>query len=130
MKVQANTKKATKTIIKSIGEELQTALHGKTINEALKLGIIDDLGNDDGEFIFDHEDENISQQYAIVQGYGVIVSEGLTENLGDTDIFDCQFVKGISTVEGAGHGKPFFRLGMPQGLRLGASVKKLEVEPA
>lgn len=123
------TTTAKAVIVKAIPDALKAQLDGKTVNEAVEDGTITSLGNDKGEFIFDHADTNVSAQYAMVNGYGVIVSEGLTDNLDDTDVFDCQFTSGISTVPGDGFGKPWFRLGRPQGLNLGAAAKNLELLP-
>jgi hypothetical protein len=133
MKVGQNTQLATKgtTGPKTMPPALKKILNELTINEAIAAGHVTALGDDDGNFVFEHADENIDKKYAIVNGYAVGVSKNLAEALEDSDdiIGDLRFIAGVSTIEGDGFGKEFFTLGLPAGIRLGASVKKLSLEP-
>lgn len=131
MKVQKLASKSNGAGPKNMPADLRGKLNGLTINEAIERGIIDDLGDANGQFVFDHADEDIDAKYALVQGYAVRVSSTLAENLDETSdaIGDLQFTKGISNIEGEGFGKEYFRLGMPQGIRLGTAVVTLPVEP-
>lgn len=119
-------------VIKAMPNDLKDKLNGLTINEAIERGFITDLGNEAGEFMFEHADANIDATYAVVNGYGVPCSKGLADAIDSTDdiMGDLVFQKGISNIEGDGFGKEWFRLGMPQGIRLGDSVKSLALEPA
>lgn len=115
---------------KTMPADLRDKLNGLTINEALERGIINDLGDDKGQFVFDHADSAVDASYAVVQGYAVRCSDGLKAGVDGIDdvIGDLRFSKGISTVAGDGFGKEWFRLGMPAGIRLGASIKSLAEE--
>lgn len=131
MKVKQLATKGT-TSPKTLSAELREKLNGLSINEALAAGHIDDLGDENGQFIFAHADKDIDASYAIVQGAAVRVSKTLAENLDETTdvIGDLVFTKGISNVDGEGYGKEYFRLGMPKGIRLGEALTSLAVEPA
>ena len=116
-------------VLRHISADLQDKLNGLTINEALEKGIIDDLGDENGQFIFSRED--IDAHYAIIQGQAVWVSEGLAAKLDESDeiLGDLTFQKGVSTIEGEGFGKAWFRLGLPGGVKAGTAVKSLTAEP-
>jgi len=116
-------------VLRHISADLQDKLNGLTINEAIEKGIIDDLGDADGKFIFERED--IDAHYALIQGQAVWCSEGLAAKLDETDeiLGDLTFQKGVSTIEGAGFGKSWFRLGLPAGVKAGVAVKSLTPEP-
>lgn len=107
---------------------LQEKLNGMSINAALKAKLIDDLGDDNGDFIWNHADDDIKTLYGIVQGFRVTISDSLRDNIDDLDgmIGKLVFTKGVSEIEGKGFGKPFFRLGMPKGIRLGKSVASIK----
>jgi hypothetical protein len=117
-------------VVKTMPADLRDKLDGLTINEALERGIINDLGDANGKFFFYHADESIEAAYGIVQGYAVTLSKGLVA-ASDTalDIIgDLRFQKGISTIEGDGFGKAWFRLGMPAGINLGDAFVTLDAE--
>jgi hypothetical protein len=66
-------------------ESLFTQLYGLTLNEAIAEGIITDIGDKDGNFVF--EATNGQYHYALVQGYKISVSEELVNALaGDNSI--------------------------------------------
>lgn len=67
-------------------EELFTQLEGKTVNEALLEEIIDDLGDDKGDFCFYWEEYDIN--YALVQGYRILIQKEAIDSLtSDDDVF-------------------------------------------
>lgn len=130
MKIAKKLKGSETTGPKTMPSDLRDKLNGLTVNEAIERGLITDLGDETGKFIFKHADENIEALYGVVNGYAVRVSEGLSNQVDDVDdiIGDLRFTKGISSIEGDGFGKEFFRLGMPAGIRLGESVYTLSAE--
>lgn len=130
MKIANKVLKGESSGTKTMPADLRERLNGLTINEALERDIINDLGDENGKLIFQHGDENIDAAYAIVQGYAVRVSGNLKDgidNLNDI-VGDLRFQKGVSTIQGDGFGKEFFRLGMPAGINLGKEIYTLEAE--
>ena len=130
MKIVSKKLKGESSGVKSMPADLRDKLNGLTINEALERGIIDDLGDESGKLIFQHGDEKIDAAYAVIQGYAVRVSDNLkngVDNIEDV-VGDLRFQKGISTIEGDGFGKEFFRLGMPAGINLGKELYTLAPE--
>lgn len=99
---------------------MRDQLNGLTIQEGIDQGLIKDLGDDQGRFIFPHK-EFKDRHYAIVNGHTVPVSAGLGE-MDDDAIQDVlgnlRFNKGVSTINGDGFGKEFFRLGRPAEVNL------------
>src|SRR5688572_16034397 len=85
---------------KSMNDVDRAKLNGLSINEAIERGLITDLGDDNGQFIFKHADyEKNEAAYAIVNGIAVRVSAGV-EAAVDTlkeIIGDLRFTGGIST---------------------------------
>lgn len=130
MKVKKLKSVENTTGTKTLPADLQKLMAGFTINECLERGYITDLGDDKGKFIFDHADANIDASYALVNGYAVRCSDGLKAGVDNIDdvIGDLRFSAGVSTIAGDGFNKPWFRLGMPAGIRLGESIKQLAAD--
>lgn len=129
MKIAAKKLKSEATGFKVMPNDLRDQLDGLSINEALERKLIDDLGDENGRFIFDHATiEDVG--YAIVQGYAIPVSKGLLAAVDSVNsiIGDLRFQKGISTIEGDGFGKAWFRLSMPAGINLGEAIHTLEAQ--
>jgi hypothetical protein len=102
---------------------LRDKLNGLSVNQALAAGIIDDLGDEKGVLFFPHTDYP-DRVYAIIQGYTVPASKALgdlNEDEAMEQIGDLRFQKGISTIEGDGFSKEFFRLGLPAYVNLDAA---------
>ena len=123
-------------------DELKNKLCDKTVNQALRAHIIDDVATDDGAFIVPHADPNIDEWYAIIQGSGVRVSSGVKkliedgdERMGDNDFLGTlTFSKGFSrekfkdgevTTKDDPNGDyiAWFRLGLPQEYNLDTKSK-------
>ena len=119
-------------------DEMKTKLNDKTVNQALRAGIIDDLGTEDGAFIVPHADPNIDEWYAIVQGTGVRVSSGVKKLIEDEDdrmndvnfLGTLTFTRGFSRekfldgeVNEKGEHIAWFRLGLPQEYNLDIKSK-------
>src|SRR6476659_617750 len=103
------------TGVATMPNDLRDKLSGFTINEALAKGWIDDLGTATGKFLVPHNDANIDTFYAIVQGYAIPCSKSVSDRAAEGTIDDdmignMKFQKGVSTVEGDGFGKAWFRL--------------------
>lgn len=132
MKMQKLASSNTSANPKTMSKAQQDELVGLTLNEAFERGLITDIGNDKGEFIFEHADDDIDAHYAVINGSAVRVSQTVVDDLDNIDDFmgDLTFHAGISDVEGEGKGKYWFRLGKPAGIRLGDSVKSVVAEPA
>lgn len=142
-KIMAKTKQLGNQATSDTHPAMPTALRDKlndtTINQALKDGIIDDLGDNSGQFIFEHATENLADTYyAVVQGYAVRCSDTLIDRLtgcktveeSDNLLGNCRFTKGISNVAGDGFGKEYFRLGLPAGINLKETAAiRIGVEP-
>lgn len=127
MKIVAKQLKTESTGVKTMPDDMRLKLKGLTINEALERGLITDLGDDTGKFIFNHgtiEDA----AYAVVQGYAVRVSPGVKDAVDNLDniVGDLRFMSDVSTIDGEGFGKPWFRLAMPAGINLGEAIHTLE----
>lgn len=107
---------------KRMPSDLQTKLRDMSINEAILAGLVTSIGNEKGEFLFHHADEGVPAMYGVVNGYAVRVSDQLSKTDHETIRGmegDLRFTEGISTIQGDGFGKRFFRLGYPAGIRLG-----------
>lgn len=130
--LKAITTPATKTTVtyQQFDRDMKVKLNGKTIREAIAANLITDMGNEKGEFSFQHADDNIEATYAVLNGTSVArLSTALAdeiEAMDDADILDLKFKLDISTQEGEGLGKEYFVLGKPQSIRLGAVTKTLE----
>ena len=127
MKIAAKKLKSEASGVKTMPADLRDKLNGLSINEALERGIINDLGDENGKFIFNHATID-DVGYAIVQGYAIPVSKGLLAAVDGIEniIGDLRFQKGISTIEGEGFNKEWFRLSMPAGINLGAEIYTLD----
>ena len=77
MKVKSigSGKQSTGGNIQNMPEDFFKTLVGKTINQALELGLITDVGTAKGQFAFPHKDPNISQWYAVVENKLVRLSK-------------------------------------------------------
>lgn len=100
-------------------------LHGLTINEALSKGLIDDLGDDNGDFLFPLKD-NPQIVVGIVQGYIIQCSERLIEDYTPEEILEnfaslCFFTYSLN-------GNNYSRLGRPNGLKLGKAIVTLKYD--
>jgi sulfate adenylyltransferase subunit 1 (EFTu-like GTPase family) len=115
--------------LKRISTVLQDKLEDLTLGEALQQGIIDELGDENGDFIFYRED--IDKSYAIIQGQAVWMSDAAAEAAKDKTVKLSQltFHTGISEIEGPGLNKKYFVLGMPKGIKGGEVVRTLAAEP-
>jgi hypothetical protein len=104
--------------------ELCRKLHGLTINQALKNGIIDELGDDDVNFIFQSE-TNPEIYFAIVQGYPIQCSEQLMQY----PLEEIESIIGkLSFFRYTKDDEEYFRLGRPNGIKLGKAVFTLKVD--
>ncbi len=131
MKMVKLASKNTSGTPKVMSAELQQKLLNKTLNEAFEAGIVTDIGDAEGKFIFEHADKDIEAHYAIVNNYAVRVSDSVVEDIDNVEEYlgDLTFHAGISTIEGEGKGKAWFRLGKPAGIRLGDAVVAIAAEP-
>jgi hypothetical protein len=101
--------------------ELGQQLHGLNINEALEKGLIDDLGDKEGNFMY----ELNGSKYAIVQGFCIQCSQKVME-LSSEEIED--IVGDLVFYSFKVNGVSYFRLGMPYGIKLGKVLVKLNIE--
>lgn len=120
---------ATDRFFEFMPDALAQRLHGVTLNQALLKGIIDDLGDHEGNFI--HEDlDRLGYYYAIIQGYTVKCSERLMEDYTPEQIID---IAGLLSLFRYKVGTSYeFQLGRPNGIRLGKpkiNIKALAVDP-
>lgn len=104
----------------TMNKHMRDSLDGLTIQEGINNGLITDLGDESGRFIFPHNDYP-DRSYAIVNGSTIPISSRLAEleaNELVAVLGRLRFVSGISEFEGKGFGKSFFRLGMPADVNL------------
>jgi hypothetical protein len=129
MKISKQLKSKDAPIYEAMPEAMRAAFHDLSVNEAIEKGLITELGDDDGNFFFKHEDDN-DAYYGIINGYGVRLSESLVDDIDSIAGKEgrLRFTLGVSNKEGAGFGKSYFRLGNARGLRLGDAVHKLDAE--
>lgn len=133
MKITKQFKQSNAPIYESLPTHLWSQFKDKSINECIKEGLITDLGDDKGQFFLNHADSDIEASYGIINGYAVRLSEGLVDSVDSIDdemVGRLRFTSEISTIDGPGFGKPYFRLGMPRGLRLGDTIYELKGEEA
>lgn len=104
--------------------ELRIKLKDLSINEAIAHGLITDLGDEDGTFLFPHAVDD--RVYAIVNGFTIPVSKSVADKSGD-DLLeilgDLRFRSEVSNIPGDGFGKEWYRLSMPAYVNLGAEGK-------
>lgn len=115
--------------------EMRNKLDGKSINEALEAGILTEVGNDDGEFFFEHA--TADAHYALFGGNYVKISDavvGITDKATDDELGQLVFYKRKSLEKRDAQGNvdnekgeyiETFTLGMAGGLNLGAVTKKI-----
>ena len=94
-------------------DEMKTALNGLTIEDAIKSGLITDLGDDDGNLL----DGDDNGDFAVINGRSVTIGksikkleEELTEEEFSRIAAKFRFNYAESTVAGDGKGKMYFRL--------------------
>lgn len=128
MKIGKKLKVQETLIAEPMPDQFKTLLKDLSINEAIEKGIITDLGDAKGNFFFEHADDGIEAHYAIINGYAVRMSQAVVDDIDNIDaiVGRLRFTYDKSTIEGAGLGKMYFRLGMPRGLKLGAAVYTLD----
>lgn len=109
-------------------QDMKEKLNGKTVREACKLGLITDIGDDNGDFVFEHEEYD-ARYGAFNLDYIVPLSADLKEvvvGLKPAEltgyIMNCVFNLGVSTIPGEGLGKVFWNLGKSRTIRLKADA--------
>lgn len=96
---------------------LSRKLQGLTVNEALNQGILNHVGDDEGNFIFS-ENENPDNFFAVVQNFIIPCSENVVnsnvpiESIAGGLVFYRHILNGEETV----------KLGMPNNVKLGKVV--------
>lgn len=128
MKIGKKLKTQEVLIAEPMPDQFKAQLKDLSINEAIEKGLITDLGDAKGNFFFEHADDGIEAHYAIINGYAVRMSQALVDDIDNIDaiVGRLRFTFDVSTIAGEGLGKQYFRLGMPRGLKLGASVYALK----
>lgn len=128
MKIGKKLKVQDTLIAEPMPDQFKILLKDLSINEAIEKGLITDLGDAKGNFFFEHADEETEAYYAVINGYGVRMSQALVDDIDNIDaiVGRLRFTFDVSNKEGEGFGKQYFRLGMPRGLKLGASVYALK----
>ncbi len=101
----------------SLPLDVQDKLIGKTLNQAIAEGLIEDIGDNDGNFVL-HNEQNEDWKYTLINGCRVTLSTTLAGKDFTTEVLpnlgNLTFGGDISTVKGEGEGKYWFNLGMPR----------------
>lgn len=104
-------------------DSLCKQLHGVTINQALEQRIIDDLGDENGNFIF-HSRHDPNLLLAIVQHYKIQCSEPLTQEYSSEELLN--IIGDLSFFRFPANGKYECRLCKPNGIKLGKPFLTLD----
>lgn len=106
-----------------IPDSLCKKLHGLTINEAIEKELINDLGDENGNFIF-HSEHDPNLLLAIVQHYKIKCSEPLTQQYSAEEIHD--MVGHLSFFRYSDGNTYECRLCRPHGIKLGKPLLTLK----
>lgn len=107
-------------------QDMKEKLNGKTVREACKLGLITDIGDDNGDFIFEHSEYD-AKYGSFNLDHVVPLSSELKDEIVEyktSDIMNCVFNLGVSTIPGEGLGKTYWNLGKSRTLNLKATAVK------
>jgi hypothetical protein len=114
------------------GKEMRDQLAGLTVREAIAKGLIFDIGDAEGNTVFEHSSADVDNKYAVFnENYAIRCSADLSDEISgysDNQIMSLRFIQDVSTVPGEGLGKTFWVLGKAAGYKLGAAVKSLTGE--
>lgn len=112
-------------IFEDLPSELCQRLHTLSLDEAISEGLIDDIGDEEGNFIFE-DPESPGKFFAIVQKCKVLCSERLIEDYSPEEI--TKIIGDLSFFRWVSDGKEHFRLARPRYIKLGEAAVSIKIE--